>query len=233
MQLPYGQRVRGFLFAIALILVSTAIAIAQIDTASILGNVKDPSGAVVPGAKVTVSNVATGESLTATTSGSGDYVFPYLRVGTYSVTVNAANFKEAVRKSVTLDVQDRKQVDFQMTLGTSMEKVEVTTDAPLIDTQTADVGHVVSGQQATDLPLNGRRYDSLAQLTAGVNTASSSFQQRAEGVFSVNGNSSTQNNFVLDGADNNSYTTNLQDQALKQYSRQSIRWLSSSCNARL
>jgi len=213
MQLPYGQRVRGFLFAIALILVSTAIASAQIDTASILGNVKDPSGAVVPGAKVTVSNVATGESLTATTSDSGDYVFPYLRVGTYSVTVNAPNFKEAVRKSVTLDVQDRKQVDFQMTLGTSMEKVEVTTDAPLIDTQTADVGHVVSGQQATDLPLNGRRYDSLAQLTAGVNTASSSFQQRAEGVFSVNGNSSTQNNFVLDGADNNSYTTNLQDQS--------------------
>ena len=61
--------------------------------------------------------------------------------------------------------------------------------------------------------MNGRRYDSLAQLTAGVNTSSASFQQRAEGVFSVNGNSSTQNNFVLDGADNNSYTTNLQDQS--------------------
>jgi hypothetical protein len=213
MQVSNGQRMRGFLIAVALIVASTAIAVAQIDTASIVGTVKDPSGAVVPGARVTVSNVATGESLTATTSDSGDYVFPYLRVGAYSVTVDSPNFKKAVRNGITLDVQDRKQVDFQMTLGGSSEKVEVTEEAPLIDTQTADVGHVVSGQQATDLPLNGRRYDSLAQLTAGVNTASSSFQQRAEGVFSVNGNSSTQNNFVLDGADNNSYTTNLQDQS--------------------
>jgi len=213
MQLSNSQRMRAFLIAIALVLASTAFAVAQIDTASIVGTVKDPSGAVVAGARVTVTNSATGESLTATTSGSGDYVFPYLRVGGYTVTVEAPNFKTAVRSGITLDVQDRKQVDFQMTLGTSMEKVEVTTEAPLIDTQTADVGHVVSGQQATDLPLNGRRYDSLAQLTAGVNTSSASFQQRAEGVFSVNGNSSTQNNYVLDGADNNSYTTNLQDQS--------------------
>jgi len=145
MRLRDKEQVRGFLVAIALILASTAIAVAQIDTASIVGTVKDPSGAVVPNAKVTVSNVATGESLTATTSGNGDYVFPYLRVGTYSVTVDAPNYKTAVRNGVTLDVQDRKQVDFQMTLGTSTEKVEVTTEAPLIDTQTADVGHVVSG----------------------------------------------------------------------------------------
>src|ERR1700738_371333 len=213
MQLSNSQRMRGFLIAIALVLTSTVWAVAQIDTASIVGTVKDPSGAVVAGARVTVENSATGESLTGTTSESGDYAFPYLRVGGYIGTGGAPNFKKAVRSGVALDVQDRKQVDFQMTLGTSMEKVDVTTEAPLIDTQTADVGHVVSGQQATDLPLNGRRYDSLAQLTAGVNTASASFQQRAEGVFSVNGNSSTQNNFVLDGADNNSYTTNLQDQS--------------------
>jgi hypothetical protein len=213
MQLSDSQRVRGFLIAILLILTCAAVSVAQIDTASIVGTIKDPSGALVQGAKVTVSNTATGESQTATTAANGDYAFPYLRVGSYSVTIEAAGFKRAVRNGVTLDVQDRKQVDIQLTLGTSQEKVEVTVDAPLIDTQTADVGNVVSGQQATDLPLNGRRYDSLAQLTAGVNTSSSSFQQRAEGVFSVNGNSSTQNNFVLDGADNNSYTTNLQDQS--------------------
>ena len=92
-----------------LIVASTAVAVAQIDTASIVGTVKDPSGAVVPGARVTVVNSNTGESLTATTSGSGDYVFPYLRVGTYSVTVDAANFKQAVRNGITLDVQDRKK----------------------------------------------------------------------------------------------------------------------------
>jgi hypothetical protein len=162
MQVSKSQRMRGFLIAIALVSASTIVAVAQIDTASIVGTVKDPSGAVVAGARVTVTNSATGESLTATTSESGDYVFPYLRVGGYIVTVEAPNFKKAVHSGVTLDVQDRKQVDFQMTLGTSMEKVDVTTEAPLIDTQTADVGHVFTGQQATDLPLNGRRYDSLA-----------------------------------------------------------------------
>ena len=93
MQVSNGRRVRGFLIAFALILASAALAVAQIDTASIVGTVKDPSGAVVPGARVTVVNSNTGESLTATTSGSGDYVFPYLRVGAYSVTVDAPNFK--------------------------------------------------------------------------------------------------------------------------------------------
>src|SRR5712672_1103170 len=124
MQLSDSQRLRGFLIAIALILASTAFAVGQIDTASILGTVKDPSGAVVPGARVTVVNAATGETLTATTSASGDYVFPYLRVGAYTVSVEAANFKQAVRSGVTLDVQDRKEIDFQMTLGASMEKVD-------------------------------------------------------------------------------------------------------------
>src|SRR5438309_3502831 len=106
---PRG-RIWTFLFFITLFCALAGVSSAQIDTASIVGTVKDPSGAVVPSAKVTVSNVATGESLTATTSGNGDYVFPYLRVGTYSVTVDAPNYKTAVRNGVTLDVQDRKQV---------------------------------------------------------------------------------------------------------------------------
>ena len=186
---------------------------AQIDTAGIVGTVKDPSGAVVANAKIRVQNAATNEVKTVITGDDGLYSFPYLRVGTYSVTVEATGFKTTVRSGIVLNVQDRKQVDFQLQIGSSEQHVDVTTEAPLLDTQTAEVGNVVSGQQATDLPLNGRRYDSLAGLTAGVNTSSPSFQQRAEGVFSVNGNSSTQNNFVLDGGDNNSYTTNLQDQS--------------------
>ena len=186
---------------------------AQIDTASIVGTVRDPSGAVVAKVKVNVQNMATNEVQTAVSGDEGLYSFPYLRVGTYSVTVEAAGFKTTVRNDIVLNVQDRKQVDFQLQVGSSQQRVDVTTEAPLLDTQTADVGNVVSGQQATDLPLNGRRYDALTGLTAGVNTSSPSFQQRAEGVFSVNGNSSTQNNFVLDGGDNNSYTTNLQDQS--------------------
>src|SRR5215831_3569123 len=199
----------GFLFAIS----SALVAVAQIDTASILGNVKDPSGALVAKAKISVKNNATNEVQTTVSGDDGAYSFPYLRVGNYTVTVEAAGFRTAIRNDIVLNVQDRKQVDVELQLGSSQERVEVTSEAPLLDTQTADVGNVVSGQQATDLPLNGRRYDSLTELTAGVNTASPSFKQRAEGVFSVNGNSSTQNNFVLDGGDNNSYTTNLQDQS--------------------
>jgi hypothetical protein len=191
----------------------STISSAQIDTASIVGMIKDPSGAVVAKAKISVRNTATNEVKSAISGDEGLYSFPFLRVGSYSVTVEAAGFKTAVRNDISLNVQDRKQLDFQLQVGSSQQQVDVTTEAPLLDTQTADVGNVVSGQQATDLPLNGRRYDSLTGLTAGVNTSSPSFQQRAEGVFSVNGNSSTQNNFVLDGGDNNSYTTNLQDQS--------------------
>jgi len=213
MQASTRGRVREFLMGALLVLFLTALVSAQIDTASIVGTIKDPTAAVVGGAKVSVTNIATGETQSATTGSDGAFVFPYLRVGTYTVAVEATGFKKAVSNPVSLDVQDRKQVDIQLQLGSAQQVVDVTVEAPLLDTQTADVGNVVSGQQATDLPLNGRRYDQLAQLTAGVNTSSPSFQQRAEGVFSVNGNSSTENNFVLDGADNNSYTTNLQDQS--------------------
>ena len=207
------RAIRNFTIGTLVLLAVSAISSAQIDTASIVGTVKDPSGAVVAKAKVTVKNVATNETQTATAGDDGLYSFPYLRIGTYAVTVEAAGFKTDVRGGITLNVADRKQVDFQLQVGSSQQTVDVTTEAPLLDTQSADVGNVVSGQQATDLPLNGRRYDQLTGLTAGVNTSSPSFQQRAEGVFSVNGNSSTQNNFVLDGGDNNSYTTNLQDQS--------------------
>ncbi len=186
---------------------------AQVDTASIVGTVNDPSGAAVPGALVTVTNVATNEVQTITAGDGGDYVFPYLRVGEYTVSVEAKGFKKSVRVGIILSVQDRKRVDVAMELGTTSEEVKVTVTDVILDTQSADVGHVVDAQQVSDLPLNGRRYDQLSLLAAGVNQASPSFQQRAEGVFSVNGNSSTQNNFVLDGADNNSFTTNLQDQS--------------------
>ncbi|HXM95109.1 MAG TPA: TonB-dependent receptor [Candidatus Dormibacteraeota bacterium] len=185
---------------------------AQVDTASIVGTVQDPSGAVVQGARITVTNLATNESQTISAGENGAYLFPYLRVGTYSITVEASGFKKAVVSDITLNVQDRKGVDITLEVGSAAEEVKVTESAPLLDTQGADVGHVIDAQQVADLPLNGRRYDELSLLTAGVNPAPG-FVSRAEGTFSINGNSSTQNNFTLDGADNNSYTTNQQDQS--------------------
>lgn len=196
-----------------LVFAFTAVSSAQVDTASIVGTVKDPSGAVIEGAQVTVANTATGETQSVKTGSNGAYLFPYLRVGNYTVTAEARGFAKAAVSGIILNVQDRKEADISMQLGTASQEVNVAESEPLIDTQTADVGHVVDTQQVQDLPLNGRRYDQLALLAAGVNTPGVSFQQRAEGVFSVNGNSSTQNNFVIDGADNNSFTTNLQDQS--------------------
>ena len=199
--------------AVLMMTFTSAVLYAQVDTASIMGTVKDSTGALIQSATVTVQNVATGESQTVKVSNAGSYVFPYLRVGNYTVTADAGGFKKVIRDGIVLDVQDRKQVDFTMQVGSNSQEVTVTDSAPLLQTQNADVGTVVDSQQATDLPLNGRRYDQLSLLTAGVNQSSASFQGRAEGVFSVNGNSSTENNYVLDGADNNSYTTNLQDQS--------------------
>jgi len=207
------KRLRQILTATLLVFVFAGGSRAQVDTASLVGTIKDPTGAVINGARVTVTNVATSEQSTVTVGDNGNYVFPYLRVGTYTVSAEAAGFKKAVVTGITLNVQDRKQVDISMVLGATSQEVKVTESAPLLDTQTGDVGHVVDSEQVEDLPLNGRRYDQLSLLTAGVNVTTPAFVQRAEGVFSVNGNSSTQNNFVLDGGDNNSYTTNLQDQS--------------------
>lgn len=186
---------------------------AQVDTASVVGAVKDPSGAAISNAQVTLTNVATGEKQTTNANTGGNYAFPYVRVGSYEISAEASGFKRAVVTGIVLNVQDRKEVDIALQLGTTNQEIRVNESEPLLDTQTADVGHVTDAQQVQDLPLNGRRYDQLSLLTAGVNVTTPGFVSRAEGVFSVNGNSSTQNNFVLDGGDNNSYTTNLQDQS--------------------
>ena len=137
-----------------LVFVFANAARAQVDTASVVGSVKDPTGAVISGAKVTITNVATGENQVTTVGSSGNYVFPYLRVGTYDVAAEATGFKRAVVTGIVLNVEDRKQVDISMELGTTTQEIHVNLSEPLLDTQTADVGHVTDSQQVQDLPLN-------------------------------------------------------------------------------
>src|SRR6202171_5752032 len=143
-------RVREFLMGALLVLFLTALASAQIDTASIVGTIKDPTAAVVEGAEVPVTNMAICETQSATTASDGAFVFPYLRVGTYTVIVEATGFKKAVSNPVSLDVQDRKQVDIQLQLGSAQQVVDVTVEAPLLDTQNAAVGNVRSGYERAD-----------------------------------------------------------------------------------
>jgi Carboxypeptidase regulatory-like domain/TonB dependent receptor len=177
---------------------------AQKDAGSIVGTVKDQTGAIVAHAKVTVSDVERGTHIETSTNDSGEYVASPLPVGRYTVSVEHAGFKRAVTVPVSLDVQQRIAMDVTLQVGQISESVEVTGVAPLLETETSELGQVVDNKRVVNLPLNGRNFAQLALLTAG--TAPSEPGARDEGGFgfSANGARSLQNNFLLDGVDNNS-----------------------------
>ena len=174
------------------------------DTGNIVGTVKDQTGAVVANAKVVVTDVERDIQLDTTTNDSGEFVAGPLRVGRYTVTVEHPGFKKAVTPPVDLDVQQRIAVNITLQVGQISESVEVTTAAPLLETETSELGQVVDNKRVANLPLNGRNFAQLALLTAG--TAPSEPGARDEGGFgfSASGARSLQNNFLLDGVDNNS-----------------------------
>src|SRR5215472_11358053 len=185
-------------------------AFAQIDTGAIVGSVLDPSGAAIPKASITATNSATHEVLTTTSNSVGQYQFTGVRVGVYSVKATAPGFSAQVINEVQIDVQSRPSIDFKLPIGDATQTVQVESAAPLLNTQTADVGGVVQQRQIRDLPLNGRRYSDLALLEPGIQkdpTVSNAAPDR----FSSNGNLETQNYFSLDGIENNSGSTNLQE----------------------
>jgi hypothetical protein len=177
---------------------------AQKDAGAIVGMVRDPSGAVVSGAKVTVTDVDRGQNFGATTSESGEYVISPLRVGRWVVTVEHAGFKKAISSPVEINVQDRVAINITLQVGRINEEVVVTGAVPLLQTETSELGQVVDSKRVANLPLNGRNFAQLALLSAG--TAPSEPGARDEGGFgfSANGARSLQNNFLLDGIDNNS-----------------------------
>jgi hypothetical protein len=195
-------------------LVLPAAAHAQVDTGSIVGTVYDKSGAALPGAAVTATQEATGVAVMVTTNDKGQYVLPNLKVGTYTVAAELQGFRRGARQGVAVHVQERLQADFRLAVGNRTEEVVVQAESPVLHTQTADMGHVVDQRQVTDLPLLGRRYAELALLTTGVVQSPVGLAQRGEDTFfNVNGNPGTWNNFILDGGDNNSFSTNLQERS--------------------
>lgn len=194
---------------------SVTVLTAQIDTGSIVGTVQDVSGAVVPKATVTVTNSATGVSFKTETNGEGQYQATALKPGTYSVEVSAPGFDPQVHRGIQVDVQSRPAVPFSLQIGHATQVVEVSSASPVLDTETADVGGVVKQQQINDLPLNGRRYSDLALLEAGIQKNLTNTNNTAPDRFSSNGNLETQNYFSLDGIDNNSGSTNLQESSVQ------------------
>jgi len=154
---------------------------AQKDAGSIVGTVKDSSGALIAHATVTVTDVERGSTFSAATNDAGEYIAGPLRVGHYTVTVEHAGFKKAVSEIVNLDVQQRIALNVTLQVGRITEEIQVTGAAPLLETETSELGQVVDNKRVANLPLNGRNFAQLALLTAG--TAPSEPGARDEGGF--------------------------------------------------
>jgi carboxypeptidase family protein len=180
---------------------------AQVDTGSILGTVTDTSGASVHGATVTLTNQGTNATLSTATGDDGSYKFSPVRIGTYKLKVTLQGFQSVEHRDVTVSVDQSVVVDFTVKPGSVAETVEVTSTVPVLETQDASVGQVVNSRNVDNLPLNGRNFTFLAQLAAGVNTPQADTRgNAATGAFAANGNRPAQNNYLLDGIDNNSDT---------------------------
>jgi hypothetical protein len=178
-------------------------AFAQKDTGAIAGVVKDPTGAALAGAKITVTDADRGTSFDTSTNGLGEYVASPLKIGRYTVTAEKTGFKKTVVGPVTVDVQARLEVDVTLQVGAISETMTVTTEGPQLETETSELGHVVGTHTITGLPLNGRNYAQLAQLTAGVAPTEPGSRAELSYGFTSNGARALQNNFLLDGVDNN------------------------------
>ena len=180
---------------------------AQVDTGAVLGVVKDSSGAVVPGAKVSLTNQGTGLTVSTVAGPEGNFVFNPVKIGSYTVKAEFEGFQTAIYKDLSVEVQQQVVVNVTLKPGRITQTVEVTGAAAQLQTQDASVGQVVGSREVNDLPLNGRNFTFLAQIVAGVNTPQADTRgNAASGAFSANGERPAQNNYLLDGIDNNSNT---------------------------
>jgi hypothetical protein len=186
-------------------------AIGQIDTGSIVGTIRDASGANVANTMITLTNKANGQVLTTKTNSVGEYQFNAMPPGHYTVKAEMSGFTSQQIGDVEVDVQSRPSVDFTLQVGNVTQTLEVQATTPLLDTQTAELGGVIHSEQIVNLPLNGRRYADLALLEPGIQKNLTNTNNTAPDRFSSNGNLETQNYFSLDGVDNNSGSTNLQE----------------------
>jgi hypothetical protein len=192
----------AFLGLIVLLLMAFS-SFAQLPTGTILGTVKDSTGASVPGATVTIQNLDTSATRTVTTGSDGAFNVPELPTGHYQIQVAHPGFKTATHAAITLEVTQQAVINFNLEIGASEQQVVVTGEAPVVNTQDATLGGLVNEQRIEDLPLNGRNYIDLSLIQPGV-TQDRNFGSGG-GVsvgtsFSANGAPVRSNNFMLDGA---------------------------------
>ncbi len=202
----------SLILAIAFVsLASLSIAWGQLPTATILGVVKDSSGAVIPGATMTARNVDTGQTRTTVSEADGSYRFQALPVGSYEVRVEHPGFQSQLHSGLNLTVSQEVVVPFTLVVGAVEQTVAVTAEAPLVNTTSGSLGGLVSEKQIADLPLNGRNYIDLTLMQAGVSRdpASGSGGAMMRGMwFSSNGAGGRSNNYLLDGAQMSNFNGN-------------------------
>lgn len=207
MHAPRKSRLSPIVYVTALVVLLFAaanLANAQIDQGAIVGTVTDKTGAVVPDAKVTITNRGTNLILTATTASDGTFVFSPIKIGSYDIAVEKQGFQKTTQTNVAINVGAEVKANFSLTPGEVSQTVEVTAALPLLQTQTSTVGQSVGAQQVSDLPLNGRNYTYLTQIVAGVTTNNS--RVGGTGGFTANGLQWSHNSYLLDGIDNNNNT---------------------------
>jgi hypothetical protein len=194
------------LLGVVVILAFASILSAQTATGTIVGSVNDSTGAAVPNAKVTLTNQATGVSVTTVTNGTGLYAFPYVPPGTYRITVEAAGFERAVHPDIRLEVGLSVRTNFTLQVGKAQQEVTVTGGAEMLQTENATVGTVIASRMVNELPLNGRNPLALVALAPGVVPQGQS-QQNAAGTnnsaygnFQIGGGTANQGQWIIDGA---------------------------------
>lgn len=200
------------LSTLLLALVCSGIALAQKSSGGVTGQATDATGAAVPNAAVTLVNKSTGFTRTAQTNGQGEYTFDDVPVGTYEVDVTAGSFQKQAIQGVIVNVASTARADVHLTNGNTTEVVTVEANAIQVQTDSGSLGTVVDGTQVRELPLNGRSFVQLTQLVPGVSGANN-FDSKNKGLqggvdFSVNGNPTTNNLFLVDGANDNDVGSN-------------------------
>src|SRR5438309_9625295 len=163
----------------------TCLSVAQISTATatILGVVKDTSGALIPGVSITIKHTDTGQTRNAISSESGDYNVPLLPVGAYELTTVMPGFKQDVRRGINLVVGQQAVINLTLEVGAAAEQVTVTEEAPLVNTTLSSTSGLITEQQIKELPLNGRSFDQLLVLNVGVVNNTSNMAGGAGGAF--------------------------------------------------
>ena len=206
---------RRTLFAVmaCCLLVASKPVTGQVDRGGIVGAITDPAGARVAAAQVTITNLDTNQEVKVVTDNEGNYAAQLLKIGNYSVSAEKPGFQKTLEPSVEVGVNQVARVDLMLKVGSSTETIQVTAAAPLLQTESSSLGTQETERRISELPLNGRNFIQLAYLGPGANSGQTGSNvsggvfenERANEGLSVNGLRVSNNNFLLNGVDNNEF----------------------------